>query len=66
VFVQDLTVRAALEGSRERVYRAAVLDRHAGSVLSLNEIRAMTDELIEAHGDAMPSGIRRRTARAAE
>jgi len=33
VFVQDLTVRAALEGSRPRVYRAAVLDRHAGSVL---------------------------------
>jgi len=29
VFVQDLVVRAALEGDRERVYRAAVLDRHA-------------------------------------
>src|SRR5262249_40678461 len=58
VFVQDLTVRAALEGSRERVYRAAVLDRHAASVLSLKEIRAMTDELIEAHGMAMPAGIR--------
>lgn len=66
VFVQDLTVRAALEGSRERVYRAAVLDRHAGSVLSLNEIRAMVDELMEAHGDAMPAGIRRPRARAAE
>jgi alpha-galactosidase len=69
VFVQDLTVRAALEGARERVYRAAVLDRHAGSVLSLTEIRAMVDELIEAHGDAMPSGIRHpraNTARAAE
>jgi alpha-galactosidase len=58
VFVQDLTVRAALEGDRARVYRAAVLDRHAGSVLSLNEIRAMVDDLIAAHGDAMPPGIR--------
>jgi alpha-galactosidase len=69
VFVQDLTVRAALKGSRPRVYRAAVLDRHAGSVLSLTEIRAMVDELIEAHGDAMPAGIRHpraNTARAAE
>jgi alpha-galactosidase len=59
VFVQDLVVRAALDGDRERVYRAAVLDRHAASVLSLKEIRAMVDGLIEAHGDAMPPGIRR-------
>jgi alpha-galactosidase len=58
VFVQDLTVRAALQGERELVYRAAVLDRHAASVLSLREIRAMVDELIEAHGDAMPVGVR--------
>ncbi|SDR61871.1 alpha-galactosidase [Rhizobiales bacterium GAS191] len=60
VFVQDLTVRAALEGDRQRVHRAAMLDRHAASVLSLKEIRAMTDELIEAHGAAMPAGIRGR------
>jgi alpha-galactosidase len=58
VFVQDLTVRAALDGDRARVYRAAMLDRHAASVLSIAEIRAMTDELIEAHGAAMPAGIR--------
>jgi alpha-galactosidase len=56
--VQDLTVRAALEGDRADVYRAAVLDRHAASVLSLREIRAMVDELITAHGAAMPAGIR--------
>ncbi|KFC75953.1 Glycoside hydrolase, family 4 precursor [Bosea sp. LC85] len=58
VFVQELTVRAALEGDRDAVYRAAVLDRHAASVLSLREIRAMVDDLIAAHGPAMPSGIR--------
>ncbi len=58
VFVQDLTVRAALEGDREAVYRAAVLDRHAASVLTLKDIRAMVDELIAAHGPMMPAGIR--------
>lgn len=58
VFVQELTVRAALEGDRDAVYRAAVLDRHAASVLSLREIRAMVDDLIAAHGPAMPAGIR--------
>jgi alpha-galactosidase len=58
VFVQDLTVRAAVQGERILVHRAAVLDRHAASVLSLREIRAMVDELIEAHGNAMPAGVR--------
>lgn len=59
VFVQDLAVRAALEGNREYVYQAAVLDRHAASLLSLSEIRSMVDELIDAHGDALPVGVRR-------
>jgi alpha-galactosidase len=59
VFVQDLAVRAALEGNREYVYQAAVLDRHAASVLSLAEIRSMVDALIDAHGDALPLGVRR-------
>ncbi|MDT8333662.1 alpha-glucosidase/alpha-galactosidase [Roseomonas gilardii] len=58
VFVQELTVRAALEGDRDAVYRAAVLDRHAASVLSLREIRSMVDDLIAAHGPAMPLGVR--------
>ena len=56
--VQNLTVRAALEGRRDHVYHAAMLDRHAPSVLSLDEIAAMVDELIEAHGEAMPEGVR--------
>ena len=55
---KDLTVRAALEGSRDHVYHAAMLDRHAASVLSLDEIAEMVDELIEAHGEAMPKGVR--------
>jgi alpha-galactosidase len=57
-YFQDLTVKAALYGSRDRVHRAALLDRHAASVLSIKEIRTMVEELIEAHGDAMPEGIR--------
>ena len=56
--VQNLTVRAALGGKREHVYHAAMLDRLAPSVLSLDEIGAMVDELIEAHGDALPAGLR--------
>ena len=62
--VQDLTVRAALEGNRDHVYHAAMLDRHAASVLSLDEIADVVEELIEAHGDALPEGIRTNAARA--
>jgi alpha-galactosidase len=62
--VQNLTVRAALEGKREHVYHAAMLDRHASSVLSLDEIAALVDELIEAHGDALPEGVRSSGAKA--
>jgi len=58
VAVQDLTVRAALEGRQDHVYHAAMLDRHASSVLSLEEIQALVDDLISAHGDALPEGIR--------
>jgi alpha-galactosidase len=35
-----------------------MLDRHAASVLSLDEIAEMVDELIDAHGDALPEGVR--------
>jgi alpha-galactosidase len=57
VAVQELTVRAALDGDRAHVAHAAMLDRHAASVLSLAQIQSMTDELIEAHRDLLPAGI---------
>jgi len=65
-YAQEVVVRAALEGSRDGVYRAALLDNHISSILGLDEIRAMVDELIEAHGDAMPEGIRRSAYERAE
>ncbi|HWV34359.1 MAG TPA: alpha-glucosidase/alpha-galactosidase [Thermomicrobiales bacterium] len=53
--VQRLTVEAALTGKREHIYQAAMLDPHTGAELSLDEITAMVDELIEAHGDFLPA-----------
>ena len=55
--VCELTVRAALEGSREHVYHAALLDPNAAATLSPERICAMVDDLIAAHGDALPAGI---------
>jgi alpha-galactosidase len=55
VNVQRLTVEAALTGSHEHVYHAAMLDPHTGAELSLGEIRELVDELLAAHGDWIPA-----------
>jgi alpha-galactosidase len=56
--VCELTVRAALEGDREHVVHAALLDPNASATLSPGEIEQMVDALVEAHGPALPEGIR--------
>jgi alpha-galactosidase len=58
VNVADLTVSAVLEGRRDHVYQAVLLDPNAGATLTIAEVHDMVDELIEAHGDLMPAGIR--------
>lgn len=52
--VQSLTVEAALTCKRDYVYHAAMLDPHTAAELTLDDIWAMVDELIEAHGDWLP------------
>jgi alpha-galactosidase len=52
--VQELTVRAALTGRREYVYQAAMLDPHTASELTLDEIWALVDEMLEAHAAWLP------------
>jgi alpha-galactosidase len=54
VNVQALTVEAALTGKREHIYHAAMLDPHTAAELDLDQIWAMVDELIAAHGDWLP------------
>ena len=54
VNVQGLTVEAALTGRREAVHQAAMLDPHTAAELSLDEIAALVDELLDAHGDWIP------------
>ena len=52
--VQALTVEAALSGNREFIYYAAMLDPHTAAELDLDQIYALVDELIEAHGEWLP------------
>ncbi len=52
---QMLTIEAAVTGKKEFVYQAAMLDPHTAAQLSIDDIRAMVDELIAAHGDMLPA-----------
>ena len=56
VNVQLLTVAGILERSRDTVYQAAFMDPLLSAQLTLDEITALVDELIAAHGN--PGGLR--------
>ncbi|MFB5190620.1 alpha-glucosidase/alpha-galactosidase [Alicyclobacillus fastidiosus] len=51
---QLLTIEAAITGKREHIYHAAMLDPHTSAELSLDDIVALCDELIDAHGKWLP------------
>lgn len=51
--VQLLTIEAARTRDRNMIYQAAMLDPHTAAELSVDDIRKMCDELIEAHGTYM-------------
>jgi alpha-galactosidase len=53
----ELTVRAALDGSRENVYQAALLDPNTAATLTTTQVVAMCDELIEAHRPLLPPAL---------
>ncbi|MDR2759527.1 MAG: alpha-glucosidase/alpha-galactosidase [Spirochaetaceae bacterium] len=55
IHAQLLTIEAAHTRKREHVYHAAMMDPHTASELSLDDIRKMVDELIDAHGKMLPA-----------
>ena len=54
ITVQQLAVRAALEGDPELVFQAMCMDPLTGACLSLDRIRTMTRELMQAHAEWIP------------
>lgn len=51
---QLLTIEAAITRKRDHIYHAAMLDPHTSAELSMDDIVAMCDELIEEHGSWLP------------
>ncbi len=52
IYAQMLTIEAAHEMSKEKIYQAAMMDPHTGAQLSTEEIVALCNELFEAHEKA--------------
>ncbi len=52
--VVELTVQAALTGSRDLVYQAALLDPNTAATLTTDQIVALCDELLDAHAGLVP------------
>ena len=48
-------IEAAVTKKREHIYHAAMLEPHTAAELSLDDIRSMVDELIDAHGNWLPA-----------
>jgi alpha-galactosidase len=54
VNVQSLIVEASLTGDVEHVYHAVMLDPLTGAVCTLDQIRSMVDEMLEAEAGWLP------------
>lgn len=61
--VQELTVAALMEENRDHIYHAAMMDPHTAAELDLDQIWALVDDLLEAHGDWLPAWAQGRSQR---
>lgn len=52
IYPQLLTIEAAHTGKKDLIYQAAMMDPHTAAQLSTDEIVALCDDLIAAHGAA--------------
>ena len=54
---QLLTIEAAVTLKKEHIYHAAMLDPHTSAELPIDDIVALCDDLIEAHGGYLPKYV---------
>jgi len=52
--VQLLTLEAAFTLKKDYIYQAALMDPHTAAELSMDDIVALCDDLIKAHGNYLP------------
>ncbi|MCW2258091.1 alpha-galactosidase [Providencia alcalifaciens] len=55
--VQTLLTEAIINEDKQQIYRAALLDPHTAAILGIEEIYALVDDLIKAHGNWLPAWV---------
>ena len=56
--VAELTVLAALEGRRDHIVQAAMLDPNTAATLTLDGIDRLVADMLEAHADRLPPSLK--------
>jgi alpha-galactosidase len=56
--VVELTVRAAVDADPRLIRQAAMLDPHTAATLTVEQIWSLCDDMVAAHADALPPGLR--------
>jgi alpha-galactosidase len=59
ISVQMLTVDAVLDNDKQHIYHAVMLDPLAVSMVRLDDMKPMVDEMFEAHGEMIPYFMKR-------
>ena len=54
IAVHNMVIKAAVEKRKDYIYMAAYLDPHTRDQLTLDEIKSLCDDLIEAHKGWLP------------
>jgi alpha-galactosidase len=62
--VQALTVEAILKGDPQYLHQAAMFDPHTSAELDLDQISALVDDLLAAHGEWIPAALRPKPGKA--
>ena len=58
VNVQALMVEAVLKGDPRFIHYAAMVDPHTSAELDLDQISALVNDLLAAHGEWIPEALR--------
>ena len=63
IAVQELTVKAAVTRDRDLIYQAAMMDPLVSSILSLDQVWNLVDDLLKAHAAWLPQYSSKRLGR---
>jgi len=56
--VQDLTVRGIIEGNRDHIRQAMLMDPNTAATLTIQQINNLCERMFKAHAERLPANLR--------